>query len=168
VKDFRPFLTKLRARGEVDAISALLLPGQIGIFAKQARELGFTKPLFGIESFEDLNEIKVSGGALVGQWYINAAEPSAEFIKRFSGKYPGVSLYAVGQGYDIPGLIAKASAPVKDRTLLRAEINKFLHTVRDYHGAAGVFSADGKNAFTFAAVVREVQADGFKTISATK
>jgi len=59
VKDFRPFIAKLRLRSDVDAVGIMLLPGQCGTFAKQVREAGIGVPLFGFEVFEDANEVKV-------------------------------------------------------------------------------------------------------------
>ncbi|MCB0311261.1 MAG: ABC transporter substrate-binding protein, partial [Bdellovibrionales bacterium] len=60
VKDFRTYLSRISTNKEIDAIMLGLMPGQLGIFAKQARSMGLTIPFFGYEMMEDLNELKVS------------------------------------------------------------------------------------------------------------
>jgi len=68
-RDFRPFINKLKTKKDLDAIFVELFFGQPGLFAKQAKELGVKLPLFNVETFEDINELKLSEGALVGHWY---------------------------------------------------------------------------------------------------
>jgi len=50
----------LRFKKNLDAIFINLLPGQCGLFAKQAKEMGFKVPLLDVEIFEDPSEFKNS------------------------------------------------------------------------------------------------------------
>ena len=45
-----------------------------------------------------------------------------------------------------------------------AGINKFLHTVKDFSGAMGTYSASGKNAFTLPAAIKVVTESGFEEL----
>lgn len=159
-KDFKAYITKLKAQTDIDGVFVGLMPGQVGLFAKELRDLGVKTPLFGIEIFEDSNEVKVSQGALVGQWYINADDPNDDFFKTYKAAYPNASLYGAAHGYDIVLLIAAA---VKQGNSPGA-INKFLHTVKDFKGALGTYSASGDNRFTLPAAVKVVTLDGFKKL----
>ncbi len=160
VKDFRTYLTKVRSRSDLDGILVMLFPGQLGMFAKQARDMGIKAPLFGVEFFEDANEVKASGGALVGCWYVNVDDPTDVFLKKFMDRHPGTSLFAASNGYDLIYLLAEALKTESDRE----GINKFLHSVKNFTGALGTYSASGDNRFTLPATVKEVTADGFKKI----
>ena len=163
IKDFRSFLAKVRANKNIDAVLVLLMPGQSGLFARQARASVIKLPLFAIEIFEDASEVADSGGALIGQWYVNADDPSEEFFRRFRQRYPNSSLFGAAAGYDAMKLLGAAV----DRGTSRENINRYLHTVKNFPGALGVFSSSGDNRFTLPAAVKEVTPDGFRKLSAT-
>jgi branched-chain amino acid transport system substrate-binding protein len=161
VKDFKPYLAKLKGRTDVSAVMALLFPGQIGVFAKQAREMGVQLPLFGYEFFEDPGEVAVSQGALVGQWYVNADDPDASFRQAFTSRYPGAATFGAANGHDAILLIAKnienGDAPEK--------LPEFLHHLKGFNGALGRYSAAPDNRFTLPAAIKQVTATGFETAS---
>jgi branched-chain amino acid transport system substrate-binding protein len=161
IKDFRSFLLRVKAKPELDAITVLLMPGQLGVFAKQAKQAGINLPLFGFESFEDSNEVSVSDGALVGQLYVNNDDPNQKFINEFKAKYPDSSLWGAANGHDAILLFAEALKTQTDS----AGVNKFLHQVRDFSGALGTYSASGDNRFTLPAALKIVTRDGFKKVN---
>ena len=111
IHDFRTFLSKVKDRRDIDAICVLLMVnGQIGVFAKQVREMGLKLPLFNIEGFEDANEQKIAQGALTGHWYVINDDPSGEFTESYQKRFPGASLFAAGNGHDALLLYAAALA----------------------------------------------------------
>lgn len=156
-KDFKPFLIQLKTHQNIDAIFVNLFFGQVGTFARQARELGIELPLFGIETFEDKNEVETSGGALVGQWYIQADEGNEKFLKQYRAKYPEASSYTSVNCYDVVLLLAHAI----DQKMSPEQFITFLKTVKDFKGSGGTFSATGDNRFTLPAMVKMVAEDGF-------
>ncbi len=156
IKDFKPFLTKVRAKKDLDAVFVSLLPGQLGIFAKQLRQQGITLPMAGVEGFADPGEVEASGGALVGQWFIDADDPNDTFLKEYFKRFPGQAYWGAGNAHD--AVLLLAAAIEKDPT--HKAINTFLHTVKDFSGALGTFSADGANNFTLAAAVKIVTPEG--------
>ena len=156
VRDFKPFLAKLRGRTDLDAVLVLLMVnGQCGLFAKQAREMGLKIPLFNIEGFEDAHEQALAQGALTGHWYVTNADPSGEFLAAYRRRYPQDSIFAAGNGHDAMLLLAAAAG----KNLKSEALNRFLHEVRDFKGVLGTFSATEDNRFTLPAAVKEVTAN---------
>lgn len=157
VRDFRTYIAKLRTHSDVDGLLPILLPGQLGNFAKQVRAAGVQLPFIGIEFFEDRNEVKASDGALVGSWYVNTADVDDDFVKEYFSRFPGDSIWGASSGHDAILLLAEAASLGAERS----RINDFLHTVKNFSGAQGVFSATGDNRFSLPAAVKIVTADGF-------
>jgi len=160
VKDFRPYINKLKAVPKVDAVFVELFFGQTGLFAKQARELGVGLPLFNVETFEDPNELKISDGALVGHWYIQADDPGNSFHEIYRARFPDASIYISGNCHDVIALIGSALSNGKSRKT----IPEFLGSIKNYQGAMGVFSATGDNRFSLQATVKIVTSKGFEKL----
>lgn len=157
-KDFKTFLTKLKSNKNTDAILALLLPGQAGLFAKQTRELGIDLPIFGYESLDDEKEVKLSAGGLLGAWFVTSAEKRPEFMAQYSKKYPGASNYAADYAYDLVTLFLKASEPDHSGDTVAA----YFSTLKDFHGMSGVISSSGDNRFSLPAGFRVITKEGIK------
>ena len=164
-KDFRPFLIKVKNLKKVEAIYVNLFFGQTGLFAKQARQLGVKLPLIGVETFEDPNDVKLSEGALFGQWYIQADDASSDFVKLYQEKFPGKSIYAAANIYDSVNLIALA---IKNGTGTTEGINNAIHSVKDFSGALGHYSSTEDNKFTLPATVKVVTKNGFEKLEDLK
>ncbi len=162
IKDFRSIITRFKAKNlKVDGIFANVFFGQVGLFAKQLRQFGVTQPLFAIELFEDTNEVELSGGALVDQWYLQADDTNGDFLERYSKLYPNQSSFGAANGYDSIMLIEKAAS---ENNLDSVKINNFLHEVKNYHGELGVFSAGPDNRYSLPVAVKVVKKDGFEKI----
>lgn len=160
VMDFRTVISKIKARPEIQAIFVNLYFGQVGPFTRQARELGVTLPFFGIENFEDENEVKTSQGAMLGSWYIQADDGDTNFLATYAKRFPGKSLFFAANCHDSVLLIADS---IK-KNLNSEELNRFLHTVKDFHAALGTFSATGDNRFSIGAIVKKVTGHGFERV----
>ena len=159
-KDFRPFLSQLKTRKDIDGIFVNLMFGQIGIFAKQAREMLIEAPLFAVEVFEDPAEVAASGGALLGQWYIQADDASSGFLERYAKRFPGESTYSAGNCYDAVLLLSEAL----QRGTPPQDLPSFLAGLKDFKGSLGVYSATGDQRFSLPATVKIVTADGFSKL----
>lgn len=160
IKDFKTVITKIRALKDIDAIFVMLFPGQSGLFAKQARQLGIKQDFFSIEMFEDNQSVKDSAGALLGQWYINNDDPSQSFINEYKQKFPGASLWGASTAHDLALVIGLAI----EKGYNKNNLPEFLANLKDFTGALGTFSASGDNRFTMPAAVKIVTEDGFKKI----
>ena len=162
IRDFRSFLPKLRAKqSKTDGILTLLLPGQIGLFAKQLRDARMKIPLFGVESIEDANEVKIAEGALEGVWYVNAATAEPSFSARFLKMFPDTSSMVVAAaGYDSVKMLALALESGVSST----QLHEFFHHLKDYRGALGKFSSTGDGRFTLPAEVKVVRNGKFEPL----
>lgn len=159
-RDFRPFLTKLKNLQSVDAIYVNLVLGQAGIFARQARELGIALPLFESEMFEDESEVRLSNGALIGQWFVNQASPSQEFEQEYFKRFPGSKIFNALNGHDALLLLGKAI----EANANREAINTFLHRPEGFSGVLGRYRLDDSNRFDLPVAVKEVKERGFLTL----
>lgn len=146
--DFRMLLTRLKQAGPVDGIFANLYVGQVGLFARQARELGITAPLFNIETAEDPAAQRDAQGALDGQWYVNAGDPDEKFLKRYRKQFPNASTFSAANCYDVINLLVMGR---KDPSL---GLHVWLRSVRNFVGANGTISATGDNRFSLPATVK--------------
>lgn len=151
-RDFRSFVQKLAAE-RVDAVNILLMPGGLSAFVKQARRGGFTGEFFGVEMFEDSNEIKAAGGLLDGAWYVSAAAPGGEFRKSYIERFKEAPGWAAANSYDVLQILARAQKSVGSEN---DQIAQYLKALSDYKGAAGRYSADSSNGFLLGAEVKVV------------
>ncbi|RIL09434.1 MAG: hypothetical protein DCC75_06525 [Proteobacteria bacterium] len=156
-KDFKPYISKLRAAPGVDAVQLVLMPGHLGIFAKQARQLGINLPFFGWEILEDNNEVKIAEGALEGAWYVSADDPDDSFTKEYRRRFPQASFFTAPNGHDAVMILAQAIKQSKGRDDLR----RFLRNLKDFTGAMGTYSASGDGRYTLPAAVKVVTKQGF-------
>ena len=158
--EFRPFLAKVRAK-KAEAIIVSLMPGAVASFAKQARNAGLKSDLVGVELFEDDNEVKAAEGALLNQWYVTQRSGLPEFEKAYSKKFSEHAGYGAVNGYDALILLSRA---FEAHGLDTAAIAGYLASVKDFNGAAGVYSASGDQRFTIPGAAKLVTADGYKAI----
>lgn len=156
--DFRTALLRIRQR-QVDTVVVVLFPGGLSAFAKQFKAAQISAELVGLETFEDEAEIKASQGALIGAWYANAAGATEEFVNSYQNKYGQHPGWAAANGYDTVKLMASAVAQVG---FDNDKIRYFLRSVKDYRGAAGVYSASDKNSFTIPASLKIVTKESFQ------
>src|SRR5262249_775938 len=148
--DFRPFLARIRSRG-ASSLGMCLTPGQSGIVARQAAELGLRLNIFGCEALEDTDEVRISRNTLAGAWYVTAGVDDT-FRERFQSAHGanGV-LSGAAVHYDLAELLvdvlrADQNAEEMVRSLLQAGPRK---------GALGSFTVverDDDRFFEFALV----------------
>lgn len=155
--DYRSALTAIRQK-RPDAVVAVVFPGALGTFARQFRAMNIPAELVGIETFEDEAEVKASGGALHGGWYVNAAANSPEFVTHYREKYGEHPGWGAGNGYDTLRLV---TAGALQRGSSHEAVRDFLRSVKDYHGACGIYSSSGDNRFTLPAELKQVTPEGF-------
>jgi len=76
----------IRRKGDFDAIGALLAPGQVSTFHRQARTLGLSLPMFGSNFSESSTEIAASNGAMNNLVFSSIAVKES-FVKRYQGRF---------------------------------------------------------------------------------
>ncbi len=112
-RDFKAQLTTIKST-EADA---LFIPGyytDVGLIARQARELGLTYPMFGGDGWEAPELITIGGAAVEGCYYSTHYSPEVKdpavekFVAAFKAKYGEVPDAMAALGYDSAMLLADA------------------------------------------------------------
>lgn len=188
--DFKAQLTNLIAKNP----EALILTGyytEVGLIARQARELGFQGLFLGGDGWDSEKLVENGKDAIVGGFYTNhysVDDPSPavqEFIKKYDAKYHKKPDGLAALGYDAakilymamtdvakdPAMAAafadRSSTPATDASRLaaRAALRDRLATVKDYPGVTGNITIDKDRNAEKPAVVVEVTKDGPKFVS---
>ena len=158
---FHTFAARVRSK-DAQVVVMLIMPEPMVALVKQLRQSGSQADLVGPEMFDDNAVIDAVGELLQGQWYVNADSALPEFENKYKsamGKLPG---FGVANSYDSFNLLYEAGV----RRGLRSEgIADYLHTLRDYRGAAGLYSATGDNRFTLPAAVKRIVKGRYEKLS---
>jgi branched-chain amino acid transport system substrate-binding protein len=159
--DFRGQLTTLKGK----APQAIYVPGyytDVGVVARQAKELGLNAPLLGGDGWESEKLYELGGDALEGSYFSNhysTDDPNPrvqEFIKNYKAKYNGKMPDSLGAlSYDAAMVVIRAMerAGTTEGKKLRDEIAK----TTGYPGVAGTISLDEKRNAVKPAVVLQVK-----------
>ncbi len=157
--DFRAQLTAIKRHKP----EALYVPGyytDVGVIARQARELGLRTIMLGGDGWESPTLFELGGSALEGAYYTNhysSQDPSPQvqqFIADYKKAYGAVPDSLAALGYDAAKVAIEAMrrAPELTGPAIRDEIAK----TKDHPGAAGTISLDEKRNAVKPAVVLKV------------
>lgn len=160
-KDFRTIISRLNATSP-EAIFINLFFGQVGLFAKQYREVGGKAAFFNIESAEDLEEVKVAAGGLEATFYAQCGTANQTFIDKYRTRFPGAQTFAAAHGYDIVMLIAEYLKQGGNSN--SQSINHYLHKVKAFKGELGEISVSSDNRFNLPVELKEIRGSEFKKI----
>ena len=162
--DFKAQLTNIKGA----APQALYVPGyytDVGLIARQAREVGLTVPLLGGDGWDSEKLYEIGGVALEGSYFSNhysVDDPSPriqEFVGKFKKEYGGqVPDSLAAQAYDAAGMLFDAMKRAKD--LSGPSIRDALAQTKDYKGVTGDITMDDKRNATKPAVVLKVAKGG--------
>ena len=144
-QDFTPIVLAIKQSG-ADVISSYIASAtDVGIFAKQLRQLGVTAAWVGSPSMATDTALKLAGDALYGTYSISdfAIESSAEakaYAKSYREKYNLEPDLFSSWSYDAVKLLATA---IKSANSTKPDdIKKALHAIKGYKGAEGTYSFD--------------------------
>jgi branched-chain amino acid transport system substrate-binding protein len=157
--DFKGQLTTIRALNP-DVIYIPGYYGQVGIIARQARELGMTMPLLGGDGWDSPEIWKLGGEALKNTFISNhytSDNPAPEvqnFVRTFKAKYGSEPDSMAVLAYDAAKILADAikRAGGTDGEKLRDTIAN----TRDYPGVTGKITINEKRDAVKLAVVLEL------------
>ncbi len=188
--DFKAQLTNLIAKQP----EAMILTGyytEVGLIARQARELGFQGLFLGGDGWDSEKLVENGKDAIVGGFYTNHysvddPEPVVQdFIKKYEAKFHKKPDGLAALGYDAAKILYMAmddvakdpkmaeafadrsSTPAGDATRLaaRAALRDRLAIVKDYPGVTGNITIDKDRNAEKPAVVVEVTKEGPKFVS---
>lgn len=178
--DFRAALTKIKGRKP----EAVIVPGyytEVGLIAKQARELGISAPLIGGDGWESEKLLEIGGDALNGCYYSNhwaLDYPDSNlqgFLRRYRAKFGGDPDAIGGLAYDAANVLfhsmqqlaerdpegfkglasSKAGSPA--RAAAEKKLRDLIAATRGYAGVTGTITLDENRNATKPAVVIEIK-----------
>jgi branched-chain amino acid transport system substrate-binding protein len=162
--DFKAQLNNIKGA----APQALYVPGyytDVGLIARQAREVGLTVPLLGGDGWDSEKLYEIGGVALEGSYFSNhysVDDPSPriqDFVAKFKKAYGGqVPDSLAAQAYDAAGMLYDAMKRAKDVT--GPSIREALAQTKDYKGVTGDITMDEKRNASKPAVVLRVGKGG--------
>ncbi|AKJ00762.1 amino acid/amide ABC transporter substrate-binding protein (HAAT family) [Archangium gephyra] len=169
--DFRAQLTAFKqARPE-----ALFVPGyytDVGIIARQARELGLSVPLLGGDGWESDKLFELGGTALEGSYYSNHysvdnPDPRVQqFITKYKAAHGAVPDSVAALAYDAAALAIDAMKRAPD--LSGAAIRDALAATRDFPGVGGTINIDKNRDAVKQAVILKVEGGKTKFVTTVK
>ena len=164
-RDFSAQLTKIKSAGP-DIIFLPAYYNDVGLIAQQARRGGITLPLVGSDAWSSPELIKLSGGAVEGDYFANhyasdIATPTAQkFISNYAKKYGNTPDYVSALTYDAMGLLFEALK--KSPTLDREAVRDAMSTISNYSGVTGdIKFTPGSGDPVKTAVIMQVKGDKF-------
>jgi branched-chain amino acid transport system substrate-binding protein len=159
-QDFKAQLTAIKAKGP----DAIYVPGyytDVGLIARQARQLGIKVPLMGGDGWDSAKLFEIGGKDIEGSFYSNHYSPDdpspriQDFIKRYKEKYGAVPDAMAATGYDAALVAADGINRAKDLT--GESIAAALAQTKDFPGVTGIITLDADHNAVKPAVVLEVK-----------
>jgi branched-chain amino acid transport system substrate-binding protein len=144
-QDFTQIVLAIKQSGADIVSSYIANSTDVGIFAKQLRQLGVNSTWLGSTSLSTDTAIKLAGDALNGTYsvadYAEASSPeAAAFAKKYLEKYKLISDVYSSWAYDAVKLYALAINNAKSTK--PEDIKKALHAIKGYKGVEGTYTFD--------------------------
>jgi branched-chain amino acid transport system substrate-binding protein len=167
--DFKAQLTQIKATKP----EAIFIPGyytQVGLIARQARQLGINVPLLGGDGWDSSKLYEIGKDAIDGNYFSNhyTTESTDATVVDFIAKYKALNNATppdamAALGYDAARILFAAieRAAVLDPKLIRDEIAK----TQNFPGVTGSISIDEKRNAVKSAVVVQVNKTSFKYVT---
>lgn len=171
--DFKSQLTKIRAEiGDNAKDTVIFIPGyytEVGLIARQARELGITVPLMGGDGWDSSKLKEIGGSAIEGSYFSNHYSPDnkspsvVNFTSKFKEVYHEIPDGLAAMGYDAVMVLADAMRRAKsfDPTDIRDAIAQ----TKDFQGVTDRISIDSDRNAVKSAVILQVQKGEFKYLT---
>ncbi len=145
--DYTAVVLAVRQSGADVLSSYFTFEGDLGIFARQLRQLGVTIPWIGSPSIVNTTALNLAGRSLFGtygvaDYAVDATPASKAFADKYQSLYKALPDNQSSYAYDAVNLLARAAAdagstePDKLRTALAA--------IKGYAGAEGEYNFDDK------------------------
>jgi branched-chain amino acid transport system substrate-binding protein len=163
--DFKSQLTAIKAKKP----DAIFVPGyytEVGLIARQARELGIKVPLLGGDGWDSVKLFQIGGKALEpsymsNHYAVDAPSPElAEFVKKYRAKFGHDPDGLAGLGYDAALMLFDAIS--RAPTMKSEDIRAALAATKDLKGVTGNITIDSNRNPSKSAVVLKVLESGFK------
>jgi branched-chain amino acid transport system substrate-binding protein len=163
--EFRAQLTTVRA-AKPDAI---FVPGyytEVGLIAKQARELGIEVPMLGGDGWDSEKTLEIGGPAVEGYFFsthysADAESPKVqEFVRRYRESYGAVPDAMAALGYDTAHILSDALRRAGSSE--GAKLRDAIAATSDFDGVTGRISIDAERNARKDAVVLKIENGRFR------
>jgi branched-chain amino acid transport system substrate-binding protein len=164
-KDFKGQLTAIKAV-DPDAIIVTGYYTDVGLISKQARQLGYSKPLFGGDGWESSKLIEIGGADVEGTYFSTHFSPEEKnaavetFVKNFEAKYRETPDAMAALGYDSAMVLIEAIK--RAGTTESAKLREAIASTKEHAGVTGKITLDAQRNATKSAVILTVKAGKFK------
>ncbi|HEV2864255.1 MAG TPA: ABC transporter substrate-binding protein [Pyrinomonadaceae bacterium] len=159
--DFKGQLTSIRSAAP-DVIFVPGYYGQVGVIAKQAKELGITAPLLGGDGWDapqlwDLGGAALNGSYMVNHYSIDDPSPAVQkFVAAYKAKYSGTAPDAIAAlAYDAMNVLADAIK--RAGTTDPAKLRDALASTQNFAGVTGSININAQRDAVKPAVVFELR-----------
>jgi len=185
-QDFKAQLTKIKAKNP----QFIMVPGyytEVGLIARQARELGITAPLLGGDGWVSEKLLEIAEHALDGSYFVNhfyEGDPNplvqkfvADYQQRYNAKPDGLAALA----YDAAGVLTAALQKLHDedpksfqalmgprndvQKAARAKLRDLIAATKDYPGVTGRITLDAKRNAVKPAVFIGIENRAYKYVA---
>ncbi|MCY0998273.1 ABC transporter substrate-binding protein [Myxococcus sp. MISCRS1] len=157
--DFRAQLTAIKQLKP----EAVFVPGyytDVGIIARQAREVGLKVPLLGGDGWDSDKLFELGGSALEGSYFSNHYSPGnpdpvlQSFLARYKARYGSVPDSVAALAYDAGRVLVEAMKRAPD--LSGPSLRDAIAVTKDFPGVAGRITLDANRDAVKEAVVLKV------------
>ncbi|MBZ4374344.1 ABC transporter substrate-binding protein [Corallococcus sp. AS-1-6] len=158
--DFRAQLTSIKNLKP----EAVFVPGyytDVGIIARQAREVGLRVPLLGGDGWDSDKLYELGGSALEGSYFSNHYSPDnpdpvvQNFLKKYKSAYGAVPDSVAVLAYDAARLLVDAMKRAPDTS--GPALRDAIAATKDFPGVAGTINLDANRDAVKQAVVMKVE-----------
>jgi len=145
--DYTAVVLAVRQSGADIVSSYFTFEGDLGIFARQLRQLGVTVPWVGSPSIVNTTALNLAGRALFGtygvaDYAVDATPASKAFAERYQALYKAVPDNQSSWTFDAVNLLARA---ITDADSTEPEkVRAAMAAIRGYAGAEGEYNFDEK------------------------
>jgi branched-chain amino acid transport system substrate-binding protein len=160
-RDFTGQLTAIRDLKP----DVIYVPGyyqEVGVIAKQTKQLGITAPLLGGDGWDspqlwDLGGDSLNGSFISNHYSVDDPTPAIQdFVKRYKAKYNGTAPDAIAAlGYDAMMVLADSIKRANGTEC--AALRNAIATTKDFKGITGVISINEERNAVKSAVVLELR-----------
>ena len=185
-QDFKAQLTVIKTKKP----QFIFIPGyytEVGLIARQARELGLTVPMLGGDGWVSDRLLEIAQDALNGSYLVNhywEKDPNPavqEFVQNYRQRYGATPDGLAALAYDAAGVLTNAmqrllksdpkafaslaGPPNAEQKEARAKLRGLIAATRDYPGVTGRISLDDRRNAVKTAVFLGIENRGYKFVA---
>ncbi len=166
--DFKSQLTAIRAKSP----DAIFVPGyytEVGLVARQARELGMKMPLLGGDGWDSPKLYEIGGKAIENSYFSNhyshedQSPRVQEFVKNYKAAYGATPDGLAAMGFDAMMVLAEALKKTPD--LDHKKLRDAIAATKDHPGVTGMLTLNSERNPIKPAVVLKVENNQSKFVA---